>query len=86
MIKFGGLPQWLSGKEATCQCRRCGFNSWIVKIPWRRKWQPTPVFWPEKFYGQSLVGHSLWGYKELDVTLQLNDNDDKFGIINHGTA
>ena len=50
-----------SGKEPTCQCRRCkrcGVNSWVRKIPWGRKWQPTPVFLPEKFHGQrSLVGY-----------------------------
>ena len=40
------LPRWLCGKESTCQCRRCGFDPWIGKIPWRRKWQPTPVFLP----------------------------------------
>ena len=33
-----GLPWWLNGKEPTCQCRRCRFNPWIMKIPWRRKW------------------------------------------------
>ena len=52
---------WRSGKEATCQCRRFrrpGFNPWVGKIPWRRKWQPTPVFLPGKSYGQrSLVGY-----------------------------
>ena len=36
-----GLPPWLSGKESACQCR---FKPWVRKIPWRRKWQPTPVF------------------------------------------
>ena len=41
-----GLPRWLSGKESTCQCRRPGFDPWVGKIPWRRKWQPTPVFLP----------------------------------------
>ena len=48
------LPLWLSGKESTCQCqrhRRYGFNPWVGKIPWRRKWQPTPVFLPGKFHG-----------------------------------
>ena len=30
-------------KEITCQWRRHGFHSWVIKIPWRRKWQPTPV-------------------------------------------
>jgi len=38
-------------------------------IPWRRKWQPTPVFLPGKFHGQkSLEGYSPWGRKELDLT------------------
>ena len=39
-----GLSWWLSGKEHACQCRRGGFNPWVRKILWRRKWQPTPVF------------------------------------------
>ena len=39
------------------------------KIPYSRKWQPTPVFLPEESYGQrSLAGYSPWGYKELDTT------------------
>ena len=41
---------------------------WVRKIPWRRKWQPTPVFLPEKSHGQgSLVGYSPKGCKELDT-------------------
>ena len=40
------LPWWLSSKESACQCRRHQFNPWVRKIPWRRKWQPTPVFLP----------------------------------------
>ena len=32
---------WLSGKESACQCKRFRFDSWVRKIPWRRKWQPT---------------------------------------------
>ena len=60
--KMHGLPRWLSGKEATCQCRRHGFDHCIGKIPWRKKWQPTPIFLPEKSHGQrSLVGYSPWG-------------------------
>ena len=39
-----------------------------IRFFWRRKWQPTPVFLPGDFHGQrSLVGYSLWGYKELDT-------------------
>ena len=41
--KLRGLPWWLSGKKSTCQCRRREFDPWVGKIPWRRKWQPTPV-------------------------------------------
>ena len=41
---FSGLPWWLNGKESTCQYRRHRFDPWSGKIPWRRKWQPTPAF------------------------------------------
>ena len=52
------ISWWLRGKEPACQCRRCGFDPWIGKIPWRKAWQPTPVFLPWKFLGQrSLVGY-----------------------------
>ena len=51
------------------QCRRPGFNPWIRKIPWRREWQPTPVFLPGEFHGQrSLAGCNLLGHKDLDMT------------------
>ena len=44
-----------------------GFDPWVGKIPWRRKWQPTPVLLPGKFHGRkSLVGYSPWGRKEQD--------------------
>ena len=46
--KSMGLPWWLSGKKS-CQCKRRGFNPWVGKIPWRREWQPTPVFLPGAF-------------------------------------
>ena len=59
-----GLPRWLSGKESTCQCRRhkrLGFNSWVGVVPWKRKWQPTPVFLCGKSQGQrSLAGYRPW--------------------------
>ena len=41
-----GASRWFSSKESTCQCRRYGFDPWVEKIPWRRKWQPTPVYLP----------------------------------------
>ena len=60
------LPQLFSGKESACQCRRHGFNPWIGKIPWRRKWQPTLVFLPGRSHGQrSLADYSPWGLKRV---------------------
>ena len=42
-----------------------GFDPWVRKIPWKRKWQPTPILLPGKFHGlRSLVGYSPWGCKE----------------------
>ena len=61
-----GLPRWHSGKEPNCQCRRCGFNPWVGKIPWRRAWQPTPVFLPGESHEQwRLAGYSPWGRKQF---------------------
>ena len=56
------FPGGASGKESTCRCRRHRFHPW--KIPWRRKWQPIPVFLLGKFHGQrSLVDYSPWSYR-----------------------
>ena len=66
-----GLPWWLCGKKkkkkkTNCQCRRPGFDPWVRKIPWRRKWQPSPVFLSGKSHGQRiLVGYSPWGLKRV---------------------
>ena len=49
--------------------RDAGSIPWVGKIPWNRKWQPTPVFLPEKSHGQrSLVGYGPCGHKESDTT------------------
>ena len=57
-----GFPGGLNGQE----CRRHVFDSWVEMIPWRRKWQPTPVFLPGKSHGQrSLVGYSPWGRERV---------------------
>ena len=64
----------LVAQSAIClQFGRPGFYPWVGKIPWRKKWQPTPVSLPEKSHGQrSLVGCSPWGHKEPGTTEQLN--------------
>ena len=62
---YKGLPGGASGKESPCQGRRCGFNLWVGKIPWRRAWQPTLVFLPRESHGQgTLAGYSPWSHKE----------------------
>ena len=79
VLTMVGLPSWLSGKESACQCRRRrrrGLDPWVEKIPWRRKWQPTPVFLP----GESCAPRNLWaagcGFaKDSDSTEQLNNNN-----------
>ena len=63
------VAEWLCGKESAYQCRRLGFNPWIRKIPWRKKWQPIPVFLPRtprtvelgrlQSRGSQRVGHDL---------------------------
>ena len=69
-----GLTWWLNGKEATYKCKRHGFNSWVRKNPWRRKWQLSPVFLPGKFCEKgSLEGYCLWGCKELDITEHIHE-------------
>ena len=92
-----GLPWWISGKEYTCQCRRSnrlGFDPWVRKIPWKRAWQPTPVFLPGESHGQrslSLVSSSPWGRKESGTAEatwharrhKLSKTDDAFSALAH---
>ena len=67
-----GFPGGASGKESTCNAgdsNRIGFSSWVGKIHWRRKWQPTPLFLPGESHRQrSLMGYIPWGRKESDMT------------------
>ena len=71
------FPQRYLG-ELLLSLKRCGFDPWVGKIPWRRKWHPTPVFLPGKFYGQrNLEGYSPWGQKESDMTEQLTTQATK---------
>ena len=66
-----GLPGGVSGKEPACQCRRHKrhrFNPWVGKIPWRRKWQASPVFLLRESHGQrSLEDYSPQGHTESDI-------------------
>ena len=70
-----GFPGGASGKEPTCQCRghkRPGFDPWVGKIPWKRAWQPTPVFlpgipWTEERGGLQSIGLHRVGHDWSDL-------------------
>ena len=58
---------WWATVHGRLQCRRPRFNPQVGKIPWGRKWHPTPVLLPGKFHGwRSLVGYSASGCKDSD--------------------
>ena len=79
----GQLPWWLSGKESACQSRRHRFNPWVGKIPWRRKWQPTPVVLPGKCHGQrSLVGYGPWGHRLIGRNLATKQQQKNNVLLN----
>ena len=64
-----GFPSGSDGKASAHNVGRPGFHPWVGKIPWGRKWQPTPVPLPGKSHRQrSLIGYSPWGRKESDTT------------------
>ena len=66
------LPWWLSGKESTCQCKRCGFDPWVRKIPCRGKWQLIPAFLPGKSQGQRSL-RRLWSTGLQNSWIWLSD-------------
>ena len=69
---FMGFPGGSDGKESACNV-----ETWVWKIPRRREWLPTPVFWPGELHGQrSLMGYSPRGLKESDRTEQVKHSTD----------
>ena len=66
------LPWWLREVRHLPTMQETGFNPWVRKISWRRKWQPTPVFLPGKSHGQRhLVGYSPWKTNKDSVVMQI---------------
>ena len=67
-----GFPGGSDGKESDFSAGDPGSFPRLGRFPWRRKWQPTPVFLPKEFHGQrSLAGYSPWVCKEVDMTERL---------------
>ena len=68
--------------------RNHGFDPWVRKMPWRRKWPHTPVFLPGEFHGQrSLAGYSPWGLKSQTqlsnstITMKEKDKLSRMSMI-----
>ena len=82
LFNFPSWPcRWLSAKKSTCQCRRCEFDPWVGKIPWRRAWQCIPVFLSGKTHKQrSLMGYSPWGGKRVGYGLATKESQLSFNI------
>ena len=63
------FPVGSDSKESVYHVGDPGFNPWVGKISWKRKWQPTPVFLPGKSHGwRNLVGYSPYGRKESGLS------------------
>ena len=84
-MAFLDFPGGSDGKVSCLQCGRPGFDPWVGKILWRRKWQPTPVLLPGKSHGQrSVVGYSPRGRKDSDTTERLHFHFLKGDLPNPG--
>ena len=74
-----GFPGGTGGKELAYQCKRhqrCRIDPWFEKRPWRRAWQPIPVFLPGESHEQrNLAGYNPQGHKESDTTEAMNHPD-----------
>ena len=79
-----GFPGDVSGEESPCQFKRHkrpGFHPWVRKITWRRKWQPAPVFLPEKSHGQK----NLWAtVHEVTKTLHNRAHTQAKAVTSNG--
>ena len=67
-LQYSWASLWLTWQIISLQCGRLRFNPWVVKMLWRRKGLPTPVFWPGEFHGLC----SLWGRKESVTTERIS--------------
>ena len=68
-------PGGASGEDSSCRCRSCkrhGSDPWLRQIPWRKAWQPTPVFLPGRSHCQRRLAGYRWGHKKLEMTEQLS--------------
>ena len=79
--------RWLGDKESACQyrrCRRLGFDPWVRKIAWRRKWQPTPVFLPGESHGQGAWWTTVHGVAKNQTQLSMHAHTHLVGPSSQG--
>ena len=93
LVLWLDFPGGASGKESTCQGRRCRFDLWVRKIPGSKKWQFTPVFVLGKFHGQrNLVGYSPqrvgqdWASEDLTGYSDIWQLNLFFSLLSHPTS
>ena len=89
-----GFPGGSDDKEPACQCWRCNkhrCDPWVGKIPWRRKWQPTPVFLPGEFHRQRSLGSQtvrhnnttpelIDGLQRVSLLMKVKEGSEKVGL------
>ena len=82
-----GFPSVSVSKESACkagdrlQYKRPSFDPWVRKFPWRRKWQPTPIFLPREVHGQrNLVGYSPWAWKSRKNLWKASDRREQWPL------
>ena len=86
-----GFPGGASGKEPACQCgrhKRCQFDSWVGKIPWRRAQQSTPVFLPGESHGPwnlavDIFMAKVWGRHLVGRGQEFTEHPTTHGMATH---
>ena len=78
ILNISGFPHGLDGKESACNAGDPGFDPWVRKIPWRREWQPTPLFLPGEYHGQTSVRSQRIRHNWTTKTLKFQSQAKKF--------
>ena len=67
-----GFPGGSDAKESACNAGNLGLIPGLGRSPWRKAWQPTPVFLTDPWTGAWQATYSTWGHKDLDTTKRLS--------------
>ena len=83
ILNILGFPRGLDGKESTCNAGDPGFDPWVRKIPWRREWQPTPLFLPGEYHGQTSVRSQRIRHNWMTKILNISVTGQKISPCNY---